>query len=177
MKFDEAFLHTRGFEGGFVNDPDDPGGATNHGISLRWLLKFGRLSKHDYDSDGDLDADDIALMSLEDAREIYLMHFWSPWYEKLPQHLAIKLFDLGVNMGTRQAVKLYQQVVGTTPDGLFGPATMEASYKANMYHSYADVQLRFEERAARFYYDLTTRRHSLRKFLYGWLTRAYAVTL
>lgn len=166
--FKKCLEHTLKFEGKFNNDPDDPGGATNHGVSLRFLWSLNEITAFDYDSDGDLDADDIRLMSRSQSSHIYKQHFWNELYYELPEALAIKVFDLGVNIGTVQAVELLQGLLnGVTIDGIYGPKTHHAVLCNNVLHDYIAA-------AAMFYYELAERRSSSRKYLFGWLRRCYA---
>ena len=93
-------------EGGLVNNPNDPGGTTNFGISLRWALgqmKTAGVQEFDVDGDGDVDADDIIKMPATKAVELYRKYFWLSSYELLPQDLATKVFDMSVNMGATRA--------------------------------------------------------------------------
>ncbi len=168
--FNQAMRHTIKWEGGYVDHPSDPGGATNYGISLRFLLGLGYIKSFDYDADGDIDAIDIRELQEEHAKELYRKHFWNPKYEKVEiDGLATKLFDFGVNMGRLTAVKLLQKVVGAKEDGLFGEQTLKA---VNLYRTGCLVRM-LEDEAARFYYELASRRSKSRKFLYGWLRRCY----
>lgn len=124
-RFDQAFTWVLGKEGGFNNRPlsEDPGGATNLGISLRFAQSLGRVL--DLDEDGDVDAADIRLITVEDARGIYRQHFWLPVRaQELAPPLALTLFDAAVHSGVPQAVRWLQHAVQAAPDGRFGPRTM-----------------------------------------------------
>lgn len=131
-------------EGGFVDHPDDPGGATNFGVSLRFALACGDANGDgfldlDIDMDGDVDVDDIRNMEEHHAADVYRREFWLPLKCDLifDQKLATKLFDTGVNVGKRQAVKFLQRAVNSVlpshgvceplaDDGVIGPATLRA---------------------------------------------------
>jgi lysozyme family protein len=157
-EFEPAFNFMIPHEGGYVNDPDDPGSETNFGISKR--------------SYPDLD---IAALTLEDAAAIYQRDFWDNQYysEIKSQPVANKVFDLAVNMGTNRAHVLAQRSCGdcghpVKEDGHIGPFTVLAINQSDeelMLHS-----LRFH--AAKFYRDLATTSSSRMKFLAGWLRRA-----
>lgn len=188
--FNRAIRVVLAHEGGFVNDPDDPGGATNWGISLRWLINAGEIDLdgdgfHDFDMDrdGDLDIDDIAALSEADACKIYRLKFWEPYcFGQLPDSIAIKTFDLAVNMGHRQAFKLLQRAcrannLDIVDDGVIGPKTLAAIDQiarvndgALVYGHY--TALRSE--AAGFYRSLAAQKPTLEKYLKGWLRRAYS---
>ena len=169
--FDKCLTHTLKWEGGYSNDPDDPGGATNHGISLRFLVNIGALDQYDFDNDGDLTPLDVRALTKEQAAILYKEYFWNDRYYDLPEDLAIKLFDLGVNMGPKQAVLLLQQEIGCRPyDGIYGNKTDHAVHRSRQ-----DVLAMLIARAARFYYTLAAKRPASRKYLYGWLRRCYDV--
>ena len=102
-------------EGGFVKHPADPGGATNKGITLASYSKF--LAK---------DATEEELKAIPDrhVEVIYGRDYWGKVAaDELPSGLDYCVFDMAVNSGPSRAIKLLQNLVGATPDGVFGPAT------------------------------------------------------
>ena len=112
--FKTAIQRTLAYEGGYVNDPHDPGGETRFGISKR--------------SYPDLD---IASLTVETARQIYRRDFWrAPGFDLiLDRELACKLFDLGVNTGPVRATRFLQTAAvalgaGLAIDGRLGPVTL-----------------------------------------------------
>lgn len=169
--YDAAFEKTLAHEGGYVDDPDDPGGATNYGVSLRWL----RAEGIDIDGDGDVDADDIAAIDTEDAKAIYHEHWWLKYrYDEVTvPEIAAKIFDLSVNMGPVQAHKLVQKACNTCGHALVVDGILGSRSIATVNSSYA-VQLldAIREHAADFYTTLVEERPELAKYLNGWLRRA-----
>lgn len=176
--FDTAIVTVFKHEGLFVNDKQDPGGATNFGVSLRWLQSIGDLDGDgfldgDFDLDGDVDIDDIKNMTKEDAYKLYRLHWWEKYqYEKINnQIIATKVFDFSVNMGSKLSHKCVQRAIraasGTKliDDGVLGVKSLEAINTAN--HNLLLVALRSE--AAGFYRALNKP-----KYIEGWLNRAYA---
>ncbi|WP_431281642.1 glycoside hydrolase family 108 protein [Humitalea sp. 24SJ18S-53] len=121
--FISAFAHVIGEEAGFVDHPRDPGGATNLGVSLRYAKSKGRVL--DLDHDGDVDVNDIRLVTLDDARALYRQDFWLPagchW---LPEPLALVVFDSAVNCGAGRAARWLQTALRVTADGVVGPRTI-----------------------------------------------------
>src|SRR6056297_1742850 len=94
-------------EGGFVNDPDDPGGATKHGVTIHTMRKLGL----DLDGDGDVDVNDVHLIDEDLATEIFLKHyFYGPKINMLPDELQDTVFDMYVNSGGN-AVKILQRML------------------------------------------------------------------
>ena len=121
-------------EGGYVNDPDDRGGPTKFGITLATARRW----KLDLDSDGDVDASDVKLLSADHAVDVFLRdYFYRPKihliYDAMPA-LGVQVFDLQVNSG-RNAVKLLQRTLnrhtdaGLDVDGLLGAKTFKALSK------------------------------------------------
>lgn len=148
--FDRAIKPVLQHEGGYVNDPVDPGGETNFGITKR---NYPQL--------------DIKHLTVEEAIEIYRRDYWRPIYDEMTDgDAACKIFDMAVNMGHRQAHKLLQRGVGVDDDGVFGPVTLAA---ANGCHNLTD---RLCKQQAKFYQVLVMKRPALHKFLNGWLSRA-----
>lgn len=110
MNFHDAFVRLIGHEGGYVNDPRDPGGETNYGISRR-----------------SYPGEDIAGMTLDRAKAIYLRDFWGPaGCAAVPDGVKFDLFDMAVNSGPVTAARTLQRAVGATPDGIIGPRTLQA---------------------------------------------------
>lgn len=100
-------------EGGFSNDKDDPGGATNLGITLRTARENGL----DIDGDGDVDIDDIRQMTPDVAMAVYKNKYWSPLFNDnpdLPWAVAIAGFDAAVNCGINIAKKWVSDAMKTT---------------------------------------------------------------
>jgi lysozyme family protein len=190
--FELAVANVLEHEGGLVNNIHDPGGATNYGISLRWLEKID-LADADIDRDGDVDADDIKKMTRAEAKKFYRKYWWQKYkYDKIEQAgVAIKIMDMSVNMGGKQAHKLVQRALRAVgaevkDDGVLGPLTFGAINTATP--TFFIPALRCTQ--AGFYYALVMRNAALRKakckkpngklyedfsvFLKGWLRRAYS---
>jgi lysozyme family protein len=174
-KFRHAIPNTMEFEGHFTDDPDDIGGATNYGISLRFLLSTGDLKLGDIDHDGDIDYNDIRKITPEAAVEIYYTYFWLPGgYEKINDFdLAAKAFDVSVNMGMRQAAKLLQLAVKTlggviTIDGCLGPKSF---FVINSFKP-VDLLNAYRQELVDFYLALMAKKPQLKKYRRGWLLRA-----
>ena len=163
-------------EGGLVNNPKDPGGITNHGISFRFLKQL-HPELADIDGDGDVDADDIRALSQDDARTLYKAEFWDGLkLDLLPWRLAIFTMDTAVNMGKSRAVKIVQAALRgqgriVVVDGLMGPATRAAIENVDL-----DILLRnvIAQRAWS-YLSLCRRNAQLKAFLFGWLSRVEAL--
>ncbi len=110
MIFDEAFEILIGHEGGYVNDPRDPGGETKFGVSKR-----------------SYPAVNIKALTLKDAKAIYLQDFWIKAYcPQVPASVRFDLFDMAVNSGVGAALRALQAAVGAVEDGVYGPATQAA---------------------------------------------------
>ena len=117
-------------EGGFVNDPDDPGGATNFGVTLGTM----RALRRDIDHDGDVDTSDVRGLTRSQAVEIFIRHYFErPGIGQLPTEVQPALFDMYVNAGAN-AVKVLQRMLSRkgfacTPDGDIGPQTIAAAHR------------------------------------------------
>lgn len=110
MTFDEAFKALIGHEGGYVNDPKDPGGETKFGVSKRAYP-----------------GEDVAGLTLERAKALYLRDYWDVIHaDELPKHVRFAVFDAAVNSGVRQAIKWLQRAVGVNDDGIIGHKTLSA---------------------------------------------------
>ena len=106
----ETILH---HEGGYVNHPKDPGGETNLGVTKRVYEDWGGTK-------------DMKDLTVEDVSPIYKKNYWDRVRgDDLPAGLDLCVFDFGVNAGTGRAAKYLQKMIGTTPDGGIGPATLQ----------------------------------------------------
>jgi len=140
-------------EGGWVNNPADPGGETNLGVTKRvWEEYVGHAVK----TMKNLTKDDVAPM--------YELKYWRPCYcEVLPRGLDFVVFSMGVNAGPGRSVKLLQQSIGCVPDGVIGPRTRELISASNS----ANLIAKFSETRREHYRSLKT----FPIFGKGWLAR------
>ena len=116
--FDAALKLVLVHEGGFVNDPQDPGGPTNMGITQSTLSDFlGRPAT----------IEDVRDIDGETVAEIYRRSYWALGQcDHLPVGLDYAVFDFAVNSGVSRAVKMLQKVVGAKQDGALGVKTLAA---------------------------------------------------
>lgn len=161
-------------EGGFVNHPADRGGATNYGITQRTLSNFyGRKAS----------AEEVRAMSEEVAREIYRnVYYYAPRVNKLPAEVQPQLFDMCVNHGPRNAMRMMQRVIvkaqiaDISIDGINGPNTCFNAAKAQdamgIYFNNAIMWERLH-----FYEAIVGRDPSQQVFLRGWQKRARSFEL
>lgn len=166
-------------EGGYVNDPSDPGGATNYGVTLGTLQRLGL----DLNRDGVVSTRDLRLISPDQAAEIYVTHYFkAPKLDQLPAALQASVFDMQVNAGA-QAIRLLQELLGrmghpVAVDGVLGPQTIAAAQAAAAREPqlFADA---YGIARRNYYYDLAERRAASRKYATtrtgskgGWILRA-----
>ena len=158
-RFEKAFEYVMKNEGNYSNDSSDFGGETKYGISKR---SYPNLN--------------IKGLTQENAKEIYRRDFWmrGRYDEIKAEKLAIKLFDLAVNVGTIQANKLIQRAlraVGKTvaEDGMFGAITLAAVNQADA----KQLLTALKSEAAGYYRLIADKNPQQQKFLSGWLNRAY----
>lgn len=105
-------------EGGYVDDPNDRGGPTNHGITQATLADWRGHP---------VSAADVEALSQEEATEIYQASYWKPICgDELPSGVDLIVFDSAVNQGPGTAAKLLQETVGVSADGHIGPQTLAA---------------------------------------------------
>lgn len=111
LAFDVAIARLLGHEGGYVNDPNDPGGETNWGISKR---SYPQL--------------DIKALTREEAIEIYRRDFWDRINaDELYDGVAWQALDFAVNSGIETAIRKLQLALRVADDGHWGPVTAAAA--------------------------------------------------
>ena len=166
-------------EGGYVNDPDDPGGATNFGVTIGTMQSLGM----DLNRDGRIDAADVRALTRAQAEQIFAEHYFrKPRLAELPEPLQASVFDMYVNAGGN-AVKILQRLVSrmgfrTADDGVVGPMTIAAVADAaeaapdHLVDAYGIARRNY-------YYALADQRPASRKYARskaggkgGWITRA-----
>jgi len=114
ISFDQAFTRLLGHEGGYANDPRDPGGETNWGISKRSYPNV-----------------DIKNLTREQAMSIYHADFWGLLGD-VSNAIQYQAFDFAVNSGINTAIRKLQVVVGVADDGHWGPLSKAALMKMNV---------------------------------------------
>jgi lysozyme family protein len=114
LALDKIFI----VEGGYVDDPNDNGGATNMGITIGTLSKWRNYQ---------VSKDEVKSLTRKEATEIYKSWYWDPVKaDDLPSGVDVVVFDMAVNAGPSRAAKILQQTIGVTVDGKIGPKTIAA---------------------------------------------------
>jgi lysozyme family protein len=149
--FDPAVNETLKWEGGLVEDPFDPGGLTNFGITQK-----------------DHPGVDIRNLTVDQAKAIYREGYWKDWHGQiLSQSVANKVFDFGVNAGVGTATKVVQAALGLPQDGVFGPNTLlEVNKRGDAFLVPLKVKL------IEHYQAVVQAKPETIKFLAGWIRRA-----
>ena len=166
-RFDLAFDYLMGDEGGYSDNPHDPGGATNWGVTQRSLDAFHGRHETELPTN-------VKDLTKDQAKEIYRIQWWSPQFDKIKdERIAIKIFSHHVNTDDgafpSRAVKLAQEAVNEYPspgtlveDGVIGPKTLDA---LNTF-TYWEFAPRFKHQLEAWYVSLNNP-----YFLRGWLVR------
>lgn len=169
--FDSAFDVTMKAEGGYVHDPDDPGGETYKGIARsrnpKWagwinidLLKNTANFPKNLENDADLQ---------QKIRDLYEANYWDKIRgdEIIDQDIAESIFDFAVNAGPRTSSKLAQMAVNEKTDGVIGPVTL-AKINADDKRAFLAV---FALAKIGRYVHICENRQNSRKYFYGWVRR------
>jgi lysozyme family protein len=121
--FARSLSHVLAHEGGYVDHPDDPGGATHFGVTLATLQAWrGRA----------VTKADVRALTKAEAGEIYKARYWDACRcDELPGPVAFIVFDAAVNHGVSRAVRILQEALGVVADGRIGPETLRAAASAD----------------------------------------------
>lgn len=125
MNFEQALGHVLNHEGGFVSHKDDPGGATNYGITVAVAREHGYQG-------------DMRQIPMDLVRTIYRRSYWDRCRcDELPAIMRLDVFDGAVNSGVSRSIRWLQQCTGATVDGIIGPQTIRMANQAG------DVRMRY----------------------------------
>lgn len=131
QNFDAAFERLLGHEGGYSNNPADPGGETMYGITKRVAVANGYTGP-------------MRDLPLAEAKRIAKAAYWDAVKgDAMPNELDFQLFDTAYNSGPAQAVKLLQRALDVPADGILGPNTLGQIAKAQHLGSVAALLARF----------------------------------
>lgn len=164
--FDLAIPVVLQHEGGWVCNSNDPGGETNFGWSMLMIKRLGLTP--DQLGVSDFEPGCLKQMTVETAKDLYLKHFWSPFFDQIEnQTSATKIFDFCVNAGMSHGIQVAQQAAGASVDGIIGPGTVVAI------NTLATAFVPAMARAMEAYYRaVVANRPSDAEFLPNWLHRA-----
>jgi lysozyme family protein len=147
-------------EGGYVDDPLDPGGATNLGITLRVLSEWRHTA---------VTKIDVQNLTRDEAGAIYRARYWNVIHgDDLPAGVDLMVFDAGVNLGAGRSARMLQAAVGAGEDGAIGPATLGA---VAGYQDRSDLISKLANAREAYYRTLSTFSH----FGTGWTARVNRV--
>jgi lysozyme family protein len=176
--FKKAFQLVLANEGGYVNDPADPGGETYKGIARKmnpdWLgwniIDLLKLQSGFPDLLHSPDEIEITKQLDHELNSFYYTHFWLKVNgDKIAdQQVAESIFDFAVNAGVSVSISLAQTVVGATADGLIGSKTIEAINSFDSGHFLAAFALAKIQR----YVDICNKRPASKKYFFGWVIRS-----
>lgn len=151
LSFQQIFDRLIGHEGGYVNDPQDPGGETNWGVTKRTAMANGYTGN-------------MKTMTRQQAYEIYRRAFWLRYNcEQMPDAVAYQFFDAAVNHGFGNASRMLQRAVGVLDDGIIGKYSLEAINR----NPISDTLMVLNGERLNFY----TRLKNFDRFGKGWVNR------
>lgn len=152
------------WEGGFVDDPLDRGGATNKGVTLSTWKQCG----YDKDGDDDIDVDDLKKLTLSDATIVLKKYYWDRWRADQinNQSVANILVDWVWGSGVH-GIKIPQRILGVESDGVVGPKTIQALNSLDQSELFKKIWLARKD----FLNGIVQRNPSQQRFIKGWLNR------
>jgi len=170
--FDLAFEKVLQHEGGYVNDPNDPGGETYKGVSRKMWSSWSGWTNVDLarrmpafpanlENDGDLQ---------QKIQDFYRINFWDKMNGNNIENqvVANSIFDFAVNAGVQTTVNLVQMIIGVNPDGVIGNESLQ---KLNAFDVDYFLAAFIAAKIAR-YINIVKKRPASQKYFYGWVCRA-----
>jgi lysozyme family protein len=160
--FDHCVALVMEKEGGYSDHPQDKGGPTNFGITLRTYAEFHEIPE------STVTAETIKNLSQDEAKEIYRAKYWTAaCCDDLPSGVNLMVFDFAVNAGVRTSIKILQEIAHVTVDGSIGPITLAAVRTCEP----KDLITRFADLRLAYYRSL----ENFNVFGKGWTARTFAV--
>ena len=158
------FSFIQKWEGGWSDHKNDKGGKTNMGITLSTWRSCG----YDKDGDGDIDADDLLLITEDDVFNLYKRNYWDRWLADHihSQSVANMLVDWTWNSGTA-GIKIPQRLLNVTADGIVGKVTISTLNQVNPKGFFQVLK----EARIEFINDIIRKNPSQEVFRKGWLNR------
>ena len=168
MSFQDALQFVLAREGGYVDNPNDPGGATNRGVT--------QAAYDEYRAAHDLAAQPVSAITDAELTDIYRGDYWSACHcddieRRAGAPLALVVFDTAVNSGASRAARMLQQLLGVADDGVIGQQTLGALAGRDarqLAEDYLWARLGFDA-------DIARNRPASREFLPGWVHRVVAL--
>lgn len=152
--FDRALTIVLGHEGGYSNDPRDPGGETMFGITVTVARENGYHGP-------------MRELPRAIAATIYLARYWQAAHcDELPWPLCLYVFDSAVNQGVGAATRMLQAALDTVQDGIVGPTTKRLARESTQWHWSRFMALRAQRYVETRNFD---------RFGQGWLIRLFSV--
>lgn len=155
--FDKALDLILIFEGGFADHPNDPGGATNYGITQAVYDAYRKRS--------------VKKITQDEVKDIYHRNYWidsrADLFDEYKPNLAVVHFDSAVNCGNHQAALFLQRALGVKDDGLIGKNTLKAIQACDEAKT---IRLYLNHRLV-FYRHISMTKPALKTFLRGWEIR------
>jgi lysozyme family protein len=147
-------------EGGYSNNPADPGGATMKGITQKVYDDYRGHQGEGYQ--------DVQLISDDELHDIYYTLYWLPMNLDIinDDDLVLQVYDHGVNAGIRVSIRILQRLIGVGDDGFIGNITLRAIREYN-----GNIVEDFKKRRKLFYVTLKQNKPQLKLFLIGWINR------
>ena len=143
--WDKSFAMVIKSEGGFVNNPKDPGGMTNLGVTrANWQAYLNR----------DVTESEMRALTPDTVKPFYKTMYWDKIKgDQLPSGVDYAAYDLAVNSGTGKAAKFLQEIAGVAADGVIGPKSLEAINACNpeqTVEALCDMRMDFLKRLSTF---------------------------